>query len=148
MKEGTSLVVQQLRLHAPIAGDMGLIPGQETRSHMLNQRPRAAKSINIIFFFFKDGRRQQSLFSFTNYGLLEEMAPSSPSHPQAVPWEGLEMAPSAFWVSEQDWENQLPKRWKRRPRDTRVAPPRPPGIPVVRALRSALPLLLTPSVIS
>ena len=53
MKEGTSLVVQQLRLHAPIAGDMGLIPGQETRSHMLNQRPRAAKSINIIFFFLK-----------------------------------------------------------------------------------------------
>ena len=31
---GTSLVVQWLRLHAPNAGDPGLIPGQGTRSHM------------------------------------------------------------------------------------------------------------------
>ena len=30
----TSLVVQWLRLHAPNAGDPGLIPGQGTRSHM------------------------------------------------------------------------------------------------------------------
>ena len=32
---GTSLVVQQLRLHAPSAGCLGLILGPETRSPML-----------------------------------------------------------------------------------------------------------------
>ena len=32
---GISLVVQWLRLHAPDAGNLGLIPGQGTRSHML-----------------------------------------------------------------------------------------------------------------
>ena len=37
-KPGTSLVVQWLRLHAPNAGDLGLIPGQGTRSHMLELR--------------------------------------------------------------------------------------------------------------
>ena len=31
----TSLVVQWLRLYAPNAGDLGLIPGQETGTHML-----------------------------------------------------------------------------------------------------------------
>ena len=31
---GTSLVVQWIRLHAPNAGVLGLIPGQGTRSHM------------------------------------------------------------------------------------------------------------------
>ena len=31
---GTSLVVQQLSLHAPNAGGLGLIPGWGTRSHM------------------------------------------------------------------------------------------------------------------
>jgi len=31
---GTSLVVQWLRLRSPIAGGMGSIPGQGTRSHM------------------------------------------------------------------------------------------------------------------
>ncbi|TEA31844.1 hypothetical protein DBR06_SOUSAS8310075, partial [Sousa chinensis] len=31
---GTSLVVQQLRLHAPNVGVPGSIPGQGTRSHM------------------------------------------------------------------------------------------------------------------
>ena len=35
-----SLVVQQLRLCAPNAGGPGLIPGQGTRSHMLQLRPR------------------------------------------------------------------------------------------------------------
>ena len=39
----TSLVVQWLRLHAPNAGDPGLIPGQGTRSHMPQLRPGAAK---------------------------------------------------------------------------------------------------------
>jgi len=37
---GTSLVVQWLRLHAPNAGDLGSIPGQGTRSHMLQPRVR------------------------------------------------------------------------------------------------------------
>ena len=31
---GTSLVVQWVRLRAPNAGGLGLIPGQGTRSHM------------------------------------------------------------------------------------------------------------------
>jgi len=31
---GTSLVVHQLRLHAPDAGGQDLIPGQGTRSHI------------------------------------------------------------------------------------------------------------------
>ena len=35
---GTSLVVQWLRLHAPNAGRPGSIPGQGTRSHMLQLR--------------------------------------------------------------------------------------------------------------
>ena len=35
-KSGTSLVVQWLRLHAPNAGGLGLIPGQVTRSCMCN----------------------------------------------------------------------------------------------------------------
>ena len=39
----TSLVVQWLRLFTPNAGGLGLIPGQETRSHMLQLRPSAAK---------------------------------------------------------------------------------------------------------
>ena len=35
---GTSLVVQWLRLRAPNAGGLGSIPGQGTRSHMLQLR--------------------------------------------------------------------------------------------------------------
>ena len=34
--EGTSLVAQWLRLHAPNAGGLGLIRGKGTRSHMLH----------------------------------------------------------------------------------------------------------------
>ena len=44
---GTSSVVQWLRLSAPNAGGPGSIPGQGTRSHMLQLRPGAAKSISI-----------------------------------------------------------------------------------------------------
>ena len=47
---GTSLVVQWLRFHTPIAGDPGLNPSQGTRSHMPQLRigipklrPNAAK---------------------------------------------------------------------------------------------------------
>ena len=36
--EGTTLVVQWLRLCAPSAGGPGSIPGQATRSHMLQLR--------------------------------------------------------------------------------------------------------------
>ena len=37
---GTFLVVQWVRLLAPNAGDLGLIPGQETGSHMPQLRVR------------------------------------------------------------------------------------------------------------
>ena len=40
---GTSLVVQWLRLHAPNAGGLGSIPGQGTKSHMLQLIPSVAK---------------------------------------------------------------------------------------------------------
>ena len=40
---GTSLVVQWLRLHTPNAEGPGSIPGQGTRSHMLQLRPGTAK---------------------------------------------------------------------------------------------------------
>ena len=50
VKEGTSLVVQWLRLRDPNAGGLGSIPGQGTRSHILRlkilnaaTRPAAAK---------------------------------------------------------------------------------------------------------
>ena len=45
---GTSLVVQGLRLLASKAGGLGLIPGQGTTSHILQQRPGAAKEINNL----------------------------------------------------------------------------------------------------
>ena len=40
---GTSLVGQWLRLHAPSAGAPGSIPGQGTKSCMLQLRPGTAK---------------------------------------------------------------------------------------------------------
>ena len=40
---GTSLLVLWLRLSAPSAGGPGLLPGQGTRSHVLQLRPGAAK---------------------------------------------------------------------------------------------------------
>ena len=43
---GTSLVVQWLRLHTPNAGVRGLIPGQGTRSYVLQLRHGALKLIN------------------------------------------------------------------------------------------------------
>ena len=39
--------VQWLRLHTPIAGGLGLIPGQGARPCVLQQKPAAAKEINI-----------------------------------------------------------------------------------------------------
>ena len=41
--EGTSLVVQGLRLCASNAGDTGLIPGQELSSHMLRSAAQKRK---------------------------------------------------------------------------------------------------------
>ena len=41
---GTSLVVQCLRLHAPNARGPGSIPGEGTRSHMLQLRPSTAEN--------------------------------------------------------------------------------------------------------
>ena len=40
---GTSLVVQWIRYPAPTAGDLGLIPDQGSRSHVLQRRPSVAK---------------------------------------------------------------------------------------------------------
>ncbi|TEA33540.1 hypothetical protein DBR06_SOUSAS3910096, partial [Sousa chinensis] len=40
---GTSLVVQWLSLHVPNAGGPGSIPGQGTRSHMLQRRSRVSQ---------------------------------------------------------------------------------------------------------
>ena len=45
---GTSLVVQWLRVHDPNACGPSSIPGQETRSHMPQLRPGAAKQINVF----------------------------------------------------------------------------------------------------
>ena len=39
-RPGTSLVVQWVRLHAPNAGGLGSMPGQATRSRMLQLRVR------------------------------------------------------------------------------------------------------------
>ena len=50
---GTSLVIQWLKLHAPKAGGLGSIPGQETRSHMPQLRPSTAKSINQLKYINK-----------------------------------------------------------------------------------------------
>ena len=44
---GTSQVVQGLRMQVPSAGGLGLIRGQETRSHVLELGPGTAK-IKII----------------------------------------------------------------------------------------------------
>ena len=41
---GTSLVIQWLRLCAPDAGGLGLIPGQGTRSHIPQLRPSTNKN--------------------------------------------------------------------------------------------------------
>ena len=43
MKHGISLVVQCLRLRAPDAGGLGLIPGQGTRACILQLRPGMAQ---------------------------------------------------------------------------------------------------------
>ena len=42
---GTSPVVQWLSLHTSNAEGQGSVPGQGTRSHMLQRRPEAVKQI-------------------------------------------------------------------------------------------------------
>ena len=46
MHQGTSLVVQWLRLRAPSAGGLGSIPGRGTRSHMLQLKILHASTKN------------------------------------------------------------------------------------------------------
>ena len=48
-KWGTFWVVQWLRLRTPNAGGSGSIPGQGTRSHMMQLRATAAEQINRCF---------------------------------------------------------------------------------------------------
>ena len=43
---GTSLVIQWLKLHDPRAGGLGSIPGQGTRSHMLQLKIARAATKN------------------------------------------------------------------------------------------------------
>ena len=43
MNQGTSLVVQWLKLRAPNTGGPGSIPGQGTRSHVVQLRHSAEK---------------------------------------------------------------------------------------------------------
>ena len=58
---GTSLVVQWLRLRAPNAGGPGSIPGQGTRSRMLQRRSQVLQlktrlrftGVLFLFYFFK-----------------------------------------------------------------------------------------------
>ena len=47
---GTSQVVRRLRLHAPNAGGLGSIPGQGTKSHMLQLKkiPHAITKIQDL----------------------------------------------------------------------------------------------------
>ena len=59
---GTSLVVQGLRIQVPSAGGLGLIRGQETRSHMLELGPGTAK-IKIIVKKKKKKKRPTSACS-------------------------------------------------------------------------------------
>ena len=64
---GTSLVVWWLRLSIPIAGGQGLIPGQGTRSCMVQLRPSApSKQINIL--------------KNKNVSTLNKMAPFTVAH--------------------------------------------------------------------
>ena len=49
LRDGTSLVTQWLSHYTPNAGSPGLIPGQGTRSHMLQLRPSIGKYINNFF---------------------------------------------------------------------------------------------------
>ena len=60
--DGSDLVVQRLRLHAPSAGSLGSIPGQGIRSHMLQLKiPRVAtpSTAKINKYTFKKERKKE-----------------------------------------------------------------------------------------
>ena len=63
----TSLVVQRLGLQAANAGSPGLIPGQGTRSRMLQLELGAAKQIKINFFFFLNASHSRPRYSLSNF---------------------------------------------------------------------------------
>ena len=58
---GASLVVQWLRLHVPNARSLGLIPGQGTRSHMLQLRAHMLQ-LKILHASTKTQHIQTKLF--------------------------------------------------------------------------------------
>ena len=56
---GTSLAVQWLRLQAPSAGGLGLIPGHGIRSYVPKVRPGAAKKKKSEEFYVPKRQREQ-----------------------------------------------------------------------------------------
>ena len=74
----TSLVVQWLRLWAPNAGGLGSIPGQGTRSHMLQLKILnvATKLINKINMFLK--RKSMTLWRKEMNNCQREVFTSDP----------------------------------------------------------------------
>ena len=76
---GTSLVVQRLRLCTPNAGGLGSIPGQGTRSHILQLRVRmpqlkilhaATKTQHSQIFFLKIMREKLHIESTVSVKLI------------------------------------------------------------------------------
>ena len=60
-RSGTPLVVQCLRLHAPKAGGLGSIPGQETSSHVPLLRPGTAEKKKRWFLLKKVKYRRRPM---------------------------------------------------------------------------------------
>ena len=71
-RSGTPLVVQCLRLHAPKAGGLGSIPGQETSSHVPLLRPGTAEKKKKDGFCLKKLNTEEDLWEneviFINLG--------------------------------------------------------------------------------
>ena len=83
---GTSLVVQWLRLYIPNAGAPGMIPGQETRSHMLqlkiwlNKMLKKYLCINSVIrstYLFTAGVAEVTKVVYAKYGLSETIHPEA-----------------------------------------------------------------------
>ena len=83
---GTSLVVQWLRLYIPNAGVPGLIPGRETRSHMLqlktwlNKMLKKYLCINSVIrstYLFTAGVTEVTKVVYAKYGLSETIHPEA-----------------------------------------------------------------------
>ena len=124
---GTSLVVQGLRLHAPNAGALGLIPGQGTRSQMpqLRSAAAAAKSLESCPTLCDpiDGSPSGSLdpgilqarilewvaISFSNAWKWEVKVKSlSRVRLLATPWTAAYQAPPSVGVSRQEYWSGVP----------------------------------------